>query len=59
MVYDINLLLSMILMRRYFIGGLVGEWELTGFCGLVAKAIWKFGDKLILALINWSVGDAF
>lgn len=59
MVCDIDLLLSMILMRRYFIVGLVGEWELTSFCALFTKAVWKFGAKLILALSNWSMGDAF
>jgi hypothetical protein len=39
MVYDINLLLSMILMRRYFIVGLIEEWELTSFCALFTKAV--------------------
>ena len=46
-------------MRRYFIVGLVGQWELTSFCALFTKAVWKFGAKLILALSNWSMGDAF
>jgi hypothetical protein len=29
----------MILMRRYFIVGLVGEWKLTSFCALFTKAV--------------------